>query len=74
MNDEGLMDLETALDKLVDGALRVKKERDLLLIALKEIEWHCEGREDIDNNGGPNLAMRVRRIALEAIEKATGEA
>ncbi len=26
---------------------------------LDEIEWLCDGREDIDNNGGPNLAMQI---------------
>jgi hypothetical protein len=26
---------------------------------LAEIEWLCDGREDIDNNGGPNLAMQI---------------
>ncbi len=26
---------------------------------IDEIEWLCDGRVDIDNNGGPNLAMQI---------------
>jgi hypothetical protein len=26
---------------------------------MDEIEWLCDGRQDIDNNGGPNLAMQI---------------
>jgi len=30
--------------------------------ALDEIEWLCDGREDIDGNGGPNLAMQILQV------------
>lgn len=69
-----MSDIDEAVEKLSVTALRVKKERDALLTALQEIEWHCEGREDITDNGGPNLAMCVRKIALDAIALATGDA
>ena len=38
---------------------KLLSERDDFAAKLSEIEWLCDGREDIDNNGGPNLAMQI---------------
>jgi hypothetical protein len=43
-----------------------------LLAALREIEWIFDGQEDINNNGGPNDAMKALTVARAAISKATG--
>lgn len=34
---------------------------------LRELDASLEGEEDIDNNGGPNTAMRVRQVLTEAM-------
>jgi hypothetical protein len=34
---------------------------------LRELDAYLEGSEDIDNNGGPNDAMRVRQVLAQAI-------
>jgi hypothetical protein len=41
-----------------------------LLAALKEIEWMFDGQEDINNNGGPNDAMKALAVVRSAIAKA----
>jgi len=43
-----------------------------LLDALREIEFLCDGREDVDD-GQPNIFMKIGTAAREAIFKATGE-
>lgn len=40
---------------------------DMWCQALHDILDETDGREDIDNNGGPNLAMRIAQIARAAL-------
>ncbi len=46
-------------DGYADAQEANKTERDFMRKVIAEIEWLCDGREDIDNNGGPNLAMQI---------------
>lgn len=43
-------------------ALELKSERNNLAKVIKEISWLCDGREDIDSDGHPNLAMKIMQI------------
>lgn len=36
-----------------------RAREELLAKALARIEWEVDGREDINNDGGPNLMMRI---------------
>ena len=38
--------------------------------ALEEIADLVDGRVDIDNEGGPNLAMQIQSIVLAALQQA----
>lgn len=67
-------ELERLLHKCRDAAaladVRLSEENDdlieqnkVLLAALEEIDWLVEGEVDINGNGGPNTAMKVRTVA-----------
>lgn len=43
-----------------------------LLEALREIDWLCDGREDVDD-GQPNTFMKIGIVARSAFAKATGD-
>lgn len=38
-----------------------------VLHELRELDAYLEGMEDIDNNGGPNVAMRVRHVLAKSL-------
>jgi hypothetical protein len=64
--------------RFASGPTTARREADARLIAaapemlaaLKEIEWMFDGQEDINNNGGPNDAMKALAAARRAIAKA----
>jgi hypothetical protein len=54
---------------ILRSAQLISDQRDALGVKFRklveEIEWLCDGREDIDNNGGPNLAMQIMQAIRE---------
>lgn len=58
-NPGGDMDLHRANARLIAAAPALAARVVELEKRIAEIEWLCDGREDIDGNGGPNLAMQI---------------
>jgi hypothetical protein len=46
-----------------------EEQEAVWLTLVRDIEFECDGHEDIDNNGGPNFAMRVMNHVRAALEK-----
>lgn len=53
-------------------ALMETLKASILLEAIREIQQIADDAADIDNNGGPNVAMRILIIARDAAAKVKG--
>ena len=66
---DGLSESLEKLEQTIDNSGRLMeqaaKKIRLYRAAFEEIAWECDGKEDIDGNGNPNLAMRIASIIKE---------